>query len=161
MNCARNQLLSGAALSTDQDGRIRRRHPRKEPIDLLHAVALANHVVLQIDFRRQPQVFLFQPQQPARIFERHSGDAGDAGHKFQVVTIKTGNRVGRVQINAANHPLKDGQGNAEQRTHLEAGQALHSAQSSAAGYVSSQDRNPLFHYLPGDGSTHSYRLLPA
>jgi hypothetical protein len=106
MNCPRHQLFSGAAFATHQDRGIGRRHPRQKPVDLLHGITFADHVVLQIDFRSQPQVFLFQPQQPPRIFERDGRDAGDAGHQLQMISIKTRDRVGGVQVDAADYSLK-------------------------------------------------------
>jgi hypothetical protein len=110
---ARATIPAGSAFAADQDGCVRRRRSRQEPVHIFHRAAFANHVVLQIDFRRQAQIFLLQPQQPPRIFQRNGGDAGDAGHQFQVLFVKTGDGVGRIQIDAANHPLKNRQRHAQ------------------------------------------------
>ena len=77
-----------------------------------------------------------------------------------MVPIKTGGRAGGVQINAADHFLKNGQGHAQQRAHLEAHQALDSAQASAAGHIRSQYRDSLVHHLAGDRAADAHRLSP-
>src|SRR3989442_9186026 len=71
VNNARREFLSGSALPVDQHRRIGWRYTPKDLVQLLHAGALSNHVVLEIDFRVQPKVLLLQPLQPACVFQRH------------------------------------------------------------------------------------------
>ena len=61
MDGPRHQFFSSPAFAADQHRGFGRSHSRQETVDLFHGGAFTDHVVLQIDFRRQSQIFLFQP----------------------------------------------------------------------------------------------------
>ena len=88
MNGTRHQFLAGTALAANQHSRFRLAPLATENGTPPSCGAFADHVVLQIDFRRQAKIFLFQPQQAARVFQHRGKCPQNAGHQFQVVPVK-------------------------------------------------------------------------
>jgi hypothetical protein len=74
------EFLAGAALAADEDGRFGRSHSRQELEDFLHARAFTHQAAIEGDLFHQALIFLFQPLQTARIFQRHGGDASDSSY---------------------------------------------------------------------------------
>src|SRR6266404_3979686 len=61
VNRARGQLLACAAFATDQNGGVAGGDLLNKLVDLTHARALANHVVLQTDFGSQALILAAEP----------------------------------------------------------------------------------------------------
>jgi hypothetical protein len=77
VNGSRQQLLTGTALTADQDSSSRRRDLAYKLEHLAHPWACPHHVVLNVDCFLQAAILRFQPFQTARIFKRHTHDAAD------------------------------------------------------------------------------------
>jgi hypothetical protein len=106
----RHQFLSGPAFAAYEHRGFGRGHPRQETVNPFHRGAFTDHVVLKINLRRQPLIFLLQPLQPPCVFQRHRGDARNGGYKFEMVSIKSGARTGGVQVDATQYFFRHGQG---------------------------------------------------
>src|SRR5690242_15514236 len=112
MNRTRGELFSRAALAANQYGRVSRRNLRDEFIDALHRTALADHVVFDIDVGKQTFVFVFEPFEVTRVFDRDGGDAGDRGDELQVVLVEPVSGVRRIEIEHAEFAVEHYQRNA-------------------------------------------------
>ena len=65
-----------------------------------------------------------------RIVQSDRRNPGNRRHQLQVLFLKPASRAGTVEVDAANHPLKHGEGHAQQRPHLRRHQTFHIAQRS-------------------------------
>src|SRR5208282_2088242 len=90
MHGARHQLLSGAALALDQDGRLSRRYPRDKLIHLTHALAFTNHAVLDVELLLETSILISQSLQVAGVFNGQRGDVAERRHQLQERRIETG-----------------------------------------------------------------------
>ena len=82
MYSARGQLLARAAFAADQDCGIAGSDFLNELVDLTHARALANHVVLQTDLGPQTLVLIAEALELAGVLDGNCGKAGDGGEKL-------------------------------------------------------------------------------
>ena len=70
-------------------------------IDLLHRLALADHVVRQVRVGNQPFVFALKVQNVSDILNRHRRDGRHGRYQLKVVFVKTNVGHIRDEINNA------------------------------------------------------------
>ena len=87
---AGNEFLSGAALALDQNGGFTRRHPGDKLIHLAHALAFADHAVLDVEFLLQTPILISEPFQVARVFNRQRGHVPERRHQLQELPNRNG-----------------------------------------------------------------------
>ena len=110
---ARGELLAGAALAAQQDGRVGRGDAREEPLGLPDRRALAHHPGVQRAL--DPLLLLFQRLQMADVGERRRGDAGRGRRQLQMALVETGSRLAGVQVEDAERPIPADQRSGEER----------------------------------------------
>ena len=150
------QFLARPAFAFDQDRGILRANPGKKPVNLFHSRALPHHVVVQIHFQVEPQIFLFKPLQAARIVQRHSANACDCHRQLHVVVVETESGIIAFQINTANDLLKYVKGNAQKGIHLRTHQALDLAQTRGTFDIRGSNRKTLLHDLAQNRPAYAY-----
>ena len=88
-----------------------------ELVDFAHGRAVADHVVVQIDFRPQAQIFAAKPLDLAGAFHGHGGDTGDGRDQLKIVVGETHHRIRSVEINQSHGFIKIEQRDADLRMH--------------------------------------------
>src|SRR5712664_84522 len=98
MNRASSELLARATFAANQDGGFAGGDLLNELVDLAHARALADHIVLQADFGAQTLILAAQTFELARVLYGNGGDSGDGGEKLQIVFCEGGAGICRIEI---------------------------------------------------------------
>ena len=79
VDSAGSKFLAGPAFAQNQDGGIGGRDAFDELINLAHARAAADHVVLKLHFGAEAQVFAAQAFELSGVFDSDGSEAGDGG----------------------------------------------------------------------------------
>jgi len=82
MDSTGDELLASAAFPKDQNRRIGRSDAFDELIDLAHARAAADHVVLKLDFGTEALIFAAEAFELAGVFDGDGGEAGNGGKQL-------------------------------------------------------------------------------
>ena len=82
-------------------------------VDLAHARAAANHVVVELDFGAKALVFAAEAFELAGIFDGDRGKARDGGEQLEVIVGETRGGIAGVEIDQAERLCGRGHRNAE------------------------------------------------
>ena len=88
MDRAGDQLLAGPALAGDEHRRIGRRHAGDAAVDVAHRLAVADHVVIEIERGPELAVRVFERLGAPLVLERRGGDAGNRHHEPEMTLVE-------------------------------------------------------------------------
>jgi len=92
------EFFAGATLAVDQHGGVAGGHTLDELVDVAHARALADHIVLQADLGAELPILDAQMFELSGVFDGDCGQAGDRGEQLEVVARERGGVIFGVEI---------------------------------------------------------------
>ena len=98
MDGACGEFFAGTTLAVDQDGRVAGGHALDELVDVAHARALADHIMLQADLGAELPILDAQMFELSGVFDGDCGQAGDRGEQLEVVARESGGVIFGVEI---------------------------------------------------------------
>src|SRR5258708_2957099 len=117
MNGASSKLLARATFAVNQDSGFTGGDLLDKLVDLAHARALADHIVLQADLGAQTLILAAQALKLARVLDGNGGDSGDGGEKLQIVFGESRAGICGIEIDGAQGAAGYRQRNTEERAH--------------------------------------------
>src|SRR5260370_17369491 len=93
VDSAGGKLLAGTAFAIDQHGGFAGSDALDESVDLLHARAVAGHIVLQAGRSAQLLVFDIQALELTHVFDGKGGQTRDGRKELNILLAKRGTRL--------------------------------------------------------------------
>src|SRR6266849_8206501 len=117
VNGARGKLFSRAAFAVDQNRGIAGSDLLDELVDLAHARALADHIVLQANLGAQALILAAQALELASILYGNGGKAGDGSQKLQIILCERRAGICRIEIDDSGSAIRNRKRHAEERAY--------------------------------------------
>src|SRR5216683_3153625 len=117
VNGARGKLFSRAAFAVDQNRGIAGSDLLDELVDLGHARALADHVVLQANLGAQALILTAKALELAGVLYANCGKSCDGGEKLQIVLRESSAGICRIEIDDSERTIGNRKRHAEERAH--------------------------------------------
>src|SRR4029077_5378328 len=117
VNGTRGKLFARAAFAVDQNCGIAGSNLLNELVDLAHARALADHVVLQANLGAQALILAAEALELAGVLYGNCGKAGDGGQKLQIIFREGRAGACRIEVDDSERAIRNRKRHAEERVH--------------------------------------------